>query len=389
MTVRSRTSAGRAAKDLPDRATKRALPLGSRLDRYVAAHFVWSYASALGLLLGLFLVIDMASNLDRWLEPWEDGSTPSALRMARYYVLQLPFQYLQIAPFVTLLAGMFTVNRLLRKNEVSAVLSAGVSVHRMMLPVFTCGALLTLGMFVLRGAIGHGLADARDAQRDALEERGGERVFRDIVVRDLSGSMAILDRYHPSPPDGGPPYAEGLTLRLRRDDRYLRIQAQRAEWRDGSFHLEEGRRSAVQLGHDVALDAPVEVLEGFELSPEIISTYQRSKEPLDLSFREVGELIRREPDHPAWLTLWHYHLTFPLANLILLLAGLPVMFSYERGGSSERMAIGGLISIFYFGTDFVLRTLGLAGGLDPVWAAWLPVLTFGSLGVVLTEGVRT
>ena len=68
---------------------KRRLPLGSRLDRYVLAHFIASYASALGLLLGLFLVLDMASNLDDWLEPWADGSTVERGVIGRYYLMQL------------------------------------------------------------------------------------------------------------------------------------------------------------------------------------------------------------------------------------------------------------------------------------------------------------
>lgn len=369
---------------------KRRLPLGSRLDRYVLAHFVGSYAAALGLLLGLFLVLDMASNLDEWLEPWADGSTVSSLLIGRYYLMMVPFFYLQIAPFVTLLAGMFTANKLLQKNEVVAALGAGLSVRRVLLPVYLAGGLLAVGMFVAREAVGYGLTDRRDALVHYLEEQGEERVIENVIVRDLSGSMVILDRYYAAPVGGGPPTVEGLTLRLRRDGKFLRVQAPRAEWRDGRFWLEDGRRSSVALGEEMAEDAPVEVLEGFELTPSAIATsYRALKEPLDLSFGEVGRMMQRLPDDPGLQTLWHYQLTFPLANLVLLLVGLPVMFTYERGRGADRMALGGLVCVFYFAADFVFRSLGLSGGLDPVWAAWLPVLGFGSLGVVLTEGMRS
>lgn len=369
---------------------RRRLPLGSRLDRYVLAHFVGSYAAALGLLLGLFLVLDMASNLDQWLEPWADGSTVSSRLIARYYAMMVPYFYLQIAPFVTLLAAMFTANKLLRKNEVVAMLGAGLSVRRVMLSVYLAGLVLTVGMFSLREAVGRGLTDRRDALVHYLKEQGAERAFQNVIVRDLSGSMVILDRYVPEPVGGGPPTVERLTVRLRRDGRFLRIEAPRAEWRDGQFHLEDGRRSSVALGEGEAEDAPVEVLEGFDLSPEVIATsYRALKEPLDLSFSEVGRMMARLPDDPGLQTLWHYQLTFPLANLVLLLVGLPVMFTYERGRGSDRMALGGLVCIFYFAVDFVFRSLGLSGALDPVWAAWLPVLGFGSLGVVLTEGMRS
>ena len=36
-----------------------------------------------------------------------------------------------------------------------------------------------------------------------------------------------------------------------------------------------------------------------------------------------------------------------------------------------------------------LGPAAVQASLDPVWAAWLPALGFGSLGVVLTEGIRS
>ena len=35
------------------------------------------------------------------------------------------------------------------------------------------------------------------------------------------------------------------------------------------------------------------------------------------------------------------------------------------------------------------RSLGLQGGLAPLYAAWLPVLFFGSLGLVMYEEMKT
>lgn len=369
---------------------RRRLPLASRLDRYVMGHFVWSYLAALGLMMGLFVVIDLATNVDGWLEPWEDGHTVPVRVLARYCGLNLPYIFLQIGPFVTLVAAMFTVNRLLRKNEVVAVLSAGISAQRMMLPVYAAGVLLAVALFGLREAVGHGLADQRDALRDVLEAKRTERVYENVVVRDTSGSIVLLERFVPAPADGGPPTVLGLTVRLRRDGRYLRVEAPRATWREGRLVLEGGRRTLLEEGEQAAAVEPLEALEGFEFTPELALTYQRAhSRPLELSFSEVQELMRREPDHPAWTTLWHYHLTFPLAGLVLLLVGIPVMFTYERGHGADRVALGGLLCVFYFGVDFVLRSLGLAGGLDPVLASWLPVLLFGSLGVVLTDALRT
>jgi lipopolysaccharide export system permease protein len=367
--------------------SERHLSIRSRLDRYVGAHFFWSYCATLGLMVGMFVILDLAGKVD-YFEPWKDGTQIPFTTVLYFGLLNLPYQLLQIAPFVTLFAGMFTVNRLLRKNEVVAVLSAGVSIHRLLLPVYIGGAVIALGMFALREGVRYGFAEERDALQDMLAEQRHERVIENLVVRDVSGSIVVLDRFYPGSPSKPDPRVVGLHVRQRQGDVYSSIRASSAKWVGDDLMLEDGRRQVVsEVESEVE---QVHRLVGVEVTPSIALTYNRAQsEPLELTFSEVEQLIRREPDNPAWQTLWHYHLTFSLANLVLLLVGLPLMFDFERGGGSERMALGGLLCVFYFGIDFVFRGYGLTGGLSPILASWLPVLFFGSLGAALVDSVRT
>lgn len=369
---------------------RRRRALGGRLDRYVLRHFAGSYALVAGTLVGLFVVLDAAGNLDQWMEESSAGSPPAALpEVARYYLLSVPFILLQIAPFVTLMAAMFTVNKLLRKNELTPILSAGVSAHRTLLCVYLGALLIGAGMLGLREAAGRWIAGPRDAMLYRLEERRDEAVYRGVIVRSLEGSWAVLEVYRPRPGDGGGPEIDGLTVKLRRADRFTKIEAERARWRGGRWELEGGERRVLKQGEGLRA-TPVETLSGLALTPSLIATYRRARDaPLELTFGEVLTLLEREPDRPAWATLWHYHLTFALANLILVLVGIPLMFGAERGGGSERLALGGLLCVFYFALDFVLRTLGLGGSLSPVVASWAPVLVFGTVGAFLTETMRT
>ncbi|MCA9002735.1 MAG: LptF/LptG family permease, partial [Planctomycetes bacterium] len=349
------------------------------------SHFVGSYGTALFLLLGLFLIMDMASNLDDYLQAGTDGTSPGMGLVARYYLLKLPFLFLEVAPFITLLAGMFTVNRLLKKNEVTPVLSAGISVHRLLVPVFFCGLVLAGVMFLVREVAVSALADKRDAALFQLEERLPRRVLREALVHDLSGSTVFLEEVYP---DMTPFRARGLSAVVHQGDTTVHIRADEAVWDPGTRTLKliGGQRAIVG---ETLTEVSIDTLEGFDFTPELALTYLRSVAPLDLSFSEVQQLMSREPEDATFNTLWHYLLTFPLANLILLLVGLPVLFQYERGKGTERMALGGLFCILYFAIDFIFRNLGLQGGLSPILAGWLPILIVGSLGLALTDGIRT
>ncbi len=378
------------------RASARRLALGCRLDRYVASHFFRSYLLAMLLMTGLFMVIDMASNLDDYLETWEDGSSAPTSVLAMYYGLNLPYLFLQVAPFITLLAGMFTVAKLLKAREVTAVLGAGISARRMLLPVFLAGLLLAVGMFFLREAVGLGVARDRDAARDVLVEHRFEEHYEDVAVIEDAGSLVFLNEFIPRPVDGSPPRVERLTA-IRRTlgqegaGRYVRIDAERAVWNGAGWDLEGGVRATIDPdGDGASSDEALDTLEGYAFTPDLALTYRRAKEaPLELTFSEVRELMARDPDDNSYQTLWHYHLTFPLANLLLLLVGIPLMFNYERGRSTDRIALGGLLCVFYYSADFVFRTLGVKGQLSPLLSAWIPVLVFGSLGIMLYDSLRS
>ena len=134
----------------------------------------------------------------------------------------------------------------------------------------------------------------------------------------------------------------------------------------------------------------VEQLEGFDFSADLPLSYQRAREnPLDLSIGETLLLAERDPENVVYQTLLHYHLTFPLACIVLLLVGLPFQLRLDRGGGADGLIRGLLLCVFYFAADFGCRNFGLQGALDPLLASWLPLLTFGSLGVALYDGIQS
>ncbi|MCA8981062.1 MAG: LptF/LptG family permease [Planctomycetes bacterium] len=370
---------------------RRFAPLG-RLDRYVTSIFISSYATSLLVVLGLFFVMDMASNLDRYLQPWPDGTKVATSTILRFYALNVPFLFLQSAPFVTLTAGMFTVVRLMKTNEIEACLAAGISARRALLPVFLGGLVVACFVFGLREWMAVSLVPKRDAIRYTLTQKSYERVYEKLWLRDLNGSVVRLGEYRPAA--GDPPVSEIRDLRaVLRDDRgTISIEADRAVWTqraDGpAWRLENGVQKIV--GQESRTRESIEWLDGFEFTPEMALTFQRNLEnPLELSFAEALSLAHRDPDSVVYQTLLQYHLTFPLANLVLLLIGVPLLLRHDRGSGAEGLAKGLLLCVFFFGFDFVFRNLGIQGDLDPLVASWAPVILFGSVGVVLYDSIAT
>jgi lipopolysaccharide export LptBFGC system permease protein LptF len=369
----------------------RFLAVGGHIDRYVASLFFASYATSFLLVVGLFLVLDMTSNIDDFLEPWPDGGKAPAGILVRYYIINIPFLYMQAAPMVTLVAGMFTASKLVKHNETVACLAAGISAQRIMAPVFCGATLVAAGMFALREWSTSALGHKRDALLYVLEKQRLDRVYEGVWVRELSGSIVRLGEFRPA--TGSPPRAEVRELTANRGttERWWRVEAPLAIWAEIEgrhvWWLQDGLVEIVKGAEEVHA---AEVLEGFEFTPDLAMTYHRAQHnPMDLSLEEALDLARRDPDNVTYQTLIQYHLSFPLANLVLLLVGLPILMRTRRGKRMESLVIGALSCVFYMSADLVFRTLGLEGSLHPLLAGWVPLLFFGSLGVVLVDAMRT
>ncbi len=368
--------------------TKRALRIGGRLDWYVVRLFLSSYATALFIVVGLHFVLDFTNKIDDYLEPMKDGTPKPTILIVRYYVLTLPYLFMQVGPFVTLVASLFTVSKLLKHNETIAALSAGVSAHRLLAPVVVLSIVAGAAMFQIRESLAWGITAKREALHFILKKNAWDQVYEHLFLKDLSGSVVHLEEFRPAA--GNPPRPEVTRLHatLNSVSQWVEVVADKAvyvrEDGGGAWHLEGGER------REVSGTTPATVLEDFDFTPELALTFARAKEnSLELSYAETREMARRDPDNVVYQTLLQYHVTFPLANLVLVLVGVPLLMRYERRRVVTSLASACMLCILFFAADLVFRNLGLQASLDPRIAAWMPVLIFGSLGIVLFDAMRT
>jgi lipopolysaccharide export system permease protein len=76
-------------------------------------------------------------------------------------------------------------------------------------------------------------------------------------------------------------------------------------------------------------------------------------------------------------------ISFPLINIFMMILGISLSSRSKHGGGLVTAGLGLLISLFYWlGYTFSL-SIGYAGMLPPVLAAWTVPFLFGSLAVYL------
>src|SRR5262249_35789997 len=87
--------------------------------------------------------------------------------------------------------------------------------------------------------------------------------------------------------------------------------------------------------------------------------------------------------------LFHMRLTRPILGMILVLLGLSVILRDQNRNVFISAGLCVLLCGLFFAALFGCRQLGDNDVLPPALAAWMPVLLFGPLSVVMFDAVHT
>jgi hypothetical protein len=126
-----------------------------------------------------------------------------------------------------------------------------------------------------------------------------------------------------------------------------------------------------------------------DMTPEEMAIRQNSDWVELMSTGEINRLLGtgKAPDKDAANLIKHLRIATPVINLVMTLVGIPFILSRERNiKASASMTVG--MSLGVYVAALLSRQLG-AAGLDPVLAAWLPVLIFGPVAVWMLDAVKT
>ncbi|MHC4821775.1 MAG: LptF/LptG family permease [Planctomycetota bacterium] len=169
-----------------------------KLDRYVLRRFLGYYGVSLLYLVGLFVVVDVVSRLDSFLDSaaeLEKGGRSVYGAMLSFYAAGLPLIMLQVAPFVTVMGACMAIVDLRRWNEFYPMVEAGRSPTRILAPVLGFSVLLTGGLVLLQETVAPRAVEARLRVERVMEGQEERTTSKVPHVRDNAGNTWSFGRY--------------------------------------------------------------------------------------------------------------------------------------------------------------------------------------------------
>ena len=378
--------------------------LGRGLDSYVRRIFLGALVACLIIFIGLWIMTDFFSRVDEILEKIHDTAEPQttasvAWLMIRYILVTTPFFLHVTAPFLCLIAALYTVNRLLRANELIPMVTAGVSLYRTLRPIFVCTAGFALLVFVNQELLLPPLALDQMHLHRQLKGRSTRLLSSLPIFSDRAGNRYIINFYDPHPEHR---QINGLVM-VKTEEQAggnlaltRQVVASTARWVESTATHSRGwilGPRSTEITRDargVIRQQPIEFLgteNGSLLKPQLIEHADLDKPAL--SIRELTILNHRQKN-PALVLEIHRHFTHPLKCLMLLFLGLPfLMRAYSRQLTVGPILKCLVVSVAFMLFDLLCLDLGNRTTLSPVMAAWLPFVVFSAVAAVLLDRVRT
>jgi lipopolysaccharide export system permease protein len=373
------------------------------LDRYVLFSFLRNYLIALVVLIGMFIVLDMIFNFDELvvlrghIASGGPGSAFAlAMAIADYYFFQSFLIFVYLSGIIPVVAAGFTLIRMTRFNELSAILAAGVPLLRVAAPIVIAAVVLNVLLIVDQEVLIPSIVHKLTRKHDKLH-LAEARSFRIEMIEDEEGNLLTASRYTPMT-------AEGLTVMrevdvIERDDELLpsgHITADRAEWDAGehAWRLTNGRRvEGLRPEQRRSREEPVEYYRS-NITPDEIALWKSADSVNLLSTSRINELLQRRASYGAveLQRVKHSRVTQWMMNVILLLLAIPALLA--RTPQDLKHSIFKCLALMGLAMGSVFLTYQIAGRpppgpewVDPwpaIWA-WVPILVFGPLSIYLLD----
>ncbi len=353
-----------------------------KIDKYIVKAFVPSFIICMFSICGIYIVVDAIQKIDDFIEMGVKAFTMSS----HYYGLMVPVFIAQLFPAITLISVSLILVRFTKNNEILAMQVAGINLYRIMLPIFIVSVFLSLLAVINQELIIPKFAEKLEKVEQTTFE---EKEKNNILVEDEEsrmlfsvGSLIMVD---------GSLKSAYVIGKNENGKKKFTIRAERGKWTDdGNWLL----FNVVKHNYDERGNwvAPAVQMDNYLLETELSPT-QLSKvdiNPSLKSFKELRALRNKEPENDRYSVMYHSRVAYPLTNFILLFLGIPVVLGFERMSKNIflRVGLSVLICCAFFVLAYVCASLGNMGILQPVLAAWLPVVVFGCLGLILFDGMR-
>jgi lipopolysaccharide export system permease protein len=364
------------------------------LDKYIIKNFLIGYLIAFGVLMGLRIVIDLFVNLDEFAENIHLGPLAVTINIFSYYALHSTLYFRDFAGMITVVAAAFSLGKMTRNNELTAVMASGVSLKRVIAPIIFM-ALSLIGLLVIDNeCIIPPLADKLVRGQDDLP---GQEQFHVWFMTDGNGSL-ICSGYDEK--TATLTYPTIITRKRKADALLWEVTGK--IWADAAVYNFETGKWDLKSGWTLKRASPGE-LSNFErldsyqtdITPKEIPVRRKARHKALLSTSQLAALARQRTKVKDLAQLYsekHFRITDPIINLVMLMVSLPILVCRDPKSMKSAILMSFILTSACFIVTFICKMVATEvffNQIRPELWAGLPVFIFLPIAFIEFDSMKT
>jgi LPS export ABC transporter permease LptG/LPS export ABC transporter permease LptF len=371
-----------ATGDVVARARRKLFParFPLLLDDYILRDFLMY----LGLILGAFLVLMLVFTFFELVGDIVRNRVALVV-VGEYLANVTPYFIYQTLPLCVLLAVLITLGLMQKGNEITAMKATGISVYRVVVPVFVIAGLLAVGLFFFDQWYLPYANKRQDALRNEIKGKPPQTFLRpdrkwifgqhdDIYYydyydsdRNQFGALSVFS-FDPK------------TFQIVR-----RVYATHARWEPAlqKWVLEQGWERAFN-GSAIEEYRTFDAATFAEINEPPSYFKKEVKQSQEMNYAElksyIEDLQQSGFDVVRLRVQLYRKLSFPLITLVMAILAVPFALSTGRRGAVAGVAVAVGIGVVYWAISGLFEALGNVNQLPAALAAWSPDLIFALVG---------
>jgi len=358
----------------------------STLDRYILREFLKTFFMIALSLICLYLIVDFFERIRMFL-----SNDATASQMASYFIFNIPMILSQMIPVTFLLSTLLTFGLLSKNSEITAMKANGVSLYRISMPLIVLSLFVCLFAFLLSEFITpYTNQKAKHIKLVEVQKRKNPGSFKESQIW-YKGEEGI---YNFTVFDPEKSTIKGVKINYLDRDMNLtrRIDAKEAFWDEGRWHFRDIVITTFSEGGFPVLERVASKIIDLPEKPADFTVVQKDTE--EMGFWELRKFIAKVRsegyDATRYVTDLQGKIAFPLVSLILAFLGVAFSLKSERsGGVAQGIGAGIVIGFSYWIVFAFSMSLGHAGTLPPLIAAWSANIILGAAALLLYLRIRT
>jgi lipopolysaccharide export system permease protein len=351
-----------------------------KIDWYISKKFIMTFFLSLLLIIVIVIIFDLSEKIDYFVK----NDAPLKAIIFDYYCNYIPYLVNMFASLFVFITVIFFTSRMAANSEIIAILSCGVSFHRMIVPFLASAALialLSLGLTFF--VIPHANATRVEFEAKYIK-RHNTYNLRDLHYQISPGQFVYIESF-----SRWNNTAYKFTIEDMDGHRLTRkVSAETAVWDStmAGWHLNKVfiRDYTSGLKDNVSFKEQQDTV----IALQIKDLFNNEKTVETLNIRELNDLIATQKMRGDANVMYaaierQRRVTMPFSVLILTIIGVSLSARKRRGGIGWNIAIGIALAFSYI---FFLRMSEMfvyTDTLPPGVAMWLPNLLYAVIAYFL------